>query len=370
MTSDSRAPIAPSISIAPTHRLHLPSLDGARGIAILMVVLDHLSGEKIIPFQGFRGIGHIGVYLFFSLSAFLLTAPFWLKAQESMIRLETWGSYFWKRLLRIYPLYVLALVYRHFTVHNFRWAAVRDHLLLRRGDSIYWTMEIETKYYFILPLLILVFVVAWRRNRIVGALSTAVLVPVLLILSHVDHLYSLDGRTLHSLFPIFFLGSVSGSCLALMVSNPAWRRWPRWAGEAAAIGAFGASLSLAPGVLSLLPHRFTPSPTAETWLLGALWSIFLITHLHGVGFVKSILGWLPLRWLGLISYSLYLWHVPVVSLFRLFKLPSHVSVPWPMMVPVVAAAMVAVASLSYLFIERPLSRLKFAFAPARASRRT
>jgi len=347
-----------------THRLYLPSLDGARGLAILLVMLDHLSSAKIIPLHCLRGIGHIGVYLFFSLSAFLLTVPFWLKSKESLMQSKTWSIYFWRRFLRIYPLYIFVLIAERYTGTGFSWASIGNHLLLRRGEGVFWTLEIEAKYYVILPLIVLTFIVAWRRNATLGAICAFGLTGFLFILFYAEgRWWSLDGHVLRPYFLVFILGSIAGSLFAFMILCPPRSRSLRWCCEVAAIGAFVSSFFPLPEILRLLPKALTPGWHESIVLSGLFWAVFILAHLHGVGFVKHLLEWKPLRYLGLISYSLYLWHKPVIDSFSLVNQSGRLPLGayWPVRTIAILGACIMAASLSFFLVERPFSKLKAGF---------
>ena len=92
-------------------RLQLDSLDGLRGVAVLIVVVSHLSnsGMYLLPLVNLRGNGKSGVYLFFLLSSFLLTYPFLLKGKDALDRAYL-ANYALRRFLRIYPLYFCYLL--------------------------------------------------------------------------------------------------------------------------------------------------------------------------------------------------------------------------------------------------------------------
>ena len=83
---------------------HVPALDGARGLAILLVLLDHASDAHLYLFAGadLNRAGKYGVYLFFVLSSFLLTLPFC--AGRAPTDLRSWLNYGMRRFLRIFPL--------------------------------------------------------------------------------------------------------------------------------------------------------------------------------------------------------------------------------------------------------------------------
>ena len=100
---------------APTGK-HFATLDGLRGIAVLTVVLSHLSLLDLNPFLiNFAGIGKCGVYLFFVLSAFLLTYQFFERGLQSAFTAPALANYFWRRALRVLPLFYLVVLVSGFT---------------------------------------------------------------------------------------------------------------------------------------------------------------------------------------------------------------------------------------------------------------
>src|SRR4051794_11471208 len=80
------------------------ALDGLRGVAVFTVFLSHSSGRglSLAPWLNFTGIGHLGVYLFFVLSGFLL-------GHSLLVSRPTTWEFYVRRFLRIFPLYALVL---------------------------------------------------------------------------------------------------------------------------------------------------------------------------------------------------------------------------------------------------------------------
>lgn len=154
---------------------HLPVLDGLRGLAVLIVLLAHTSREGLFFFEGFNftGAGKPGVYLFFVLSAYLLDKQIIESYYSDKVSAKFWANYFVRRFMRIYPLFFIAIM-THWILHMIGVKNVIDsgkdvvlHLLLVKGESIFWSIPVEFKYYFISPLLMYFFYkLTFRRRKI------------------------------------------------------------------------------------------------------------------------------------------------------------------------------------------------------------
>src|SRR6266705_1419753 len=137
-------------------------LDGLRAIAVLLVFLEHSTiGHEFMIRRDmdFAGVGRAGVFLFFILSAFLLTT--------SLIQSGFTFTYFTRRFLRIAPLYYSVLfglfIYQSIIggPDHYRWWMLHydggtqglfDHLLFRKGNFLFWTIPVEVHFYILLPL--------------------------------------------------------------------------------------------------------------------------------------------------------------------------------------------------------------------------
>src|SRR5882672_10627261 len=166
---------------------HIKALDGVRGIAILLVILFH---------YGYLGCGWIGVQLFFVLSGYLITS---ILLQE---RSQSLGAYlkrfYWRRSLRIFPLYYLYLLVLLGTylalkippafsdqwIYLFTYTYnVRQVLPNYDGSQLLihlWSLSVEEQFYLIWPLLVFVFA-AHRFRTLLIALVVAV--PLLRLLA-------------------------------------------------------------------------------------------------------------------------------------------------------------------------------------------
>jgi peptidoglycan/LPS O-acetylase OafA/YrhL len=137
----------------------LKSLDGVRGLAVLIVFLSHVSAREIsgISWLNFHGIGHIGVYLFFVLSGYLLT--------QNLLSGQSLQEFYIRRFFRIVPLYFVVLLIVFATqMHGYyspRYLHVENgvagfikHMLFIQGDGVFWTIAAEFNFYLMLPLFV------------------------------------------------------------------------------------------------------------------------------------------------------------------------------------------------------------------------
>ena len=144
------------------------ALDGIRGLAVLIVIASHSHAF------GLDKQGGVGVWLFFALSAFLLTLPFAAEPSRAL-RVRRLLRYAARRLLRILPAYYSMII----LTFLFRGAQDTDfltiHLLFLRGDGIWWAIPQEMLFYGVLPFLAAYHSVVFRRNAAVTAVGLAML---------------------------------------------------------------------------------------------------------------------------------------------------------------------------------------------------
>lgn len=137
----------------------LKPLDGVRGLAVLIVFLSHASGREIsnVAWLNFHGIGHIGVYLFFVLSGYLLA--------RNLLSGQSVREFYVRRFFRVAPLYflVLSMVFsaQLSGYYSPRYLYVEDgaaglfrHMLFLKGDGVFWTVAAEFSFYLVLPLIV------------------------------------------------------------------------------------------------------------------------------------------------------------------------------------------------------------------------
>jgi peptidoglycan/LPS O-acetylase OafA/YrhL len=326
-------------AVPPVNRLagHLPTLDGWRGVAVLMVVVFHAdaaTSSRLSP------IGALGVSIFFALSGLLICNRLLVEYARAG-RIDLAGFYV-RRVFRILP---PALVYLTVlaglgvaTDHElaaclFFW---RNYTTGGWYTDHFWSLAVEEHFYLSFPVIL---AVAGPRRGLPITAAVLVALSAWRVLDTnwvwlfertraVQQTFRTDCRLADLLF---------GALAALMVA-----RIPAWAVRVV-------SVSSGLFVLALLAGRQMPwgVPSALLpWLL-------IGTVLRPDGGTGRILEWSPLAWVGRMSYSLYLWQ----QLFFGLR-PSH-GVPalgWVQKWPWNAIALLACAATSHYLLERPLTR--------------
>ncbi len=343
--------------------LQLDALDGARGVAVLLVVLSHASneGRHLHPSLDFSGAGKYGVYLFFVLSAFLLTLPITSRSGSQLARPAPHVAYLMRRVLRVFPLYVLALTVGLLATRMLAtWAIPLTteewiaHLLLREGKSIYWTIPVEFKYYLVLPFVAVAdLVLSGQRRPWLGAAVAFVLaVGVAVWVEPSAHPIQNAIRLLDYL-PAFLCGSAAAFVFRALGGQPL-----RGPGRGVALEF--AALSAAAAVLAVIPSFFAvwSGREVEPWafhadvlMFGILWAVFVLGALLGAGGVRRVLAWAPLRFVGIVSFSVYLWHLVVLE-----RVLGLVAAPAPAQVVLVLGLTLVVSAVSFWLVERPFIR--------------
>lgn len=324
-----------------TRDLAWPGLEGLRGIAALVVVLSHTS-KHFPPGLDWNGAGKIGVWLFFTLSAFILTHQ--MLATGAPLRPANLLRYHLRRFFRIYPMFVVGLC---------AWLALDDlptsrllpALTLQHAPDHFWTVPVEYQYYLLVP------VVAWSFLRLcrrslrllcvgIGALSiAAVVVP----------LPDLMGWRF---LPVFLAGSF-GACLVFVRGDvPPLRHVGAWGLACAML----AGLAI-PGVMRTLGIDTlvdVDGPRNRHELYGWL---FLPVVLAAIGSARwqQVLGAQPFRLLGRWSFSLYLLHPVVIELLTRMELPMPSTITGVSCV----AASIAVAAAAHTLVEHPGRQLGY-----------
>lgn len=302
----------------PSQGANLDALDGIRGLAVLLVIASHSGGLHL------EGQGGVGVFLFFALSAFLLTMPFASRPDPvwDPARLRRYGS---RRIRRILPLYYSVILFSFLARDDAGLGFLWRHLLFLRGDGIYWTIPQEMLFYCLLPLLAVAHPFLFRRHAIASAIGFGAL--AWLCNGHLDaSVFALDGNGKSLRFYLGIFATGMAFCYALhspeltrIAARPAINRLLGWLGLAILalffVGAPYHHLSLLNQLPLVGPFFASLHPKMGLYYKGTFGllcgSLIYITLVCRARPVHRILSSLTLRALGITSYSLYLLHIIV-----------------------------------------------------------
>lgn len=332
-------------------------IDGLRGIAILAVVLGH-------AFPAWVSGGYVGVDIFFVISGYLITKNIF---QENTAGIFSFSAFYKRRILRLFPalaamlgaamLFGVSFLFPDEIIRLgqqvFASAFFVANLLFWRETGYFdvaaetkpllhlWSLGIEEQFYLVWPFL-LVFSMKPRRfskTCFFTPLIASFLINIWFYFSHPQADFYLPFSRMWE----FGIGGVIAlweKDLRFIIANPKLRNMLSLYGVfflVLSIEKFG-RFSAYPGLWALLPT------------IGASLLIFSGSE---PWFNRKILGSRALVGMGLVSYPLYLWHWPILVFYRIFT-GSRPSLNCAIMLLILS---VALAWMSFLFVEQPAKRL-------------
>ncbi|MGC4895170.1 acyltransferase family protein [Micromonospora sp. DT31] len=360
----------------------LPALDALRAIGAVAVVGHHVGFQTAVTMNttwgGWLARLDVGVAIFFVLSGFLLFRPWALGVATGHPRPRA-QRYFWRRALRILPAYWLAVVvcfvvlpgnnpsagdwFRHLTLTQ-----IYSYGQLRQGLSQTWSLATEVVFYLILPLIAVAAVGrTWRPVRTVLITGVGVLVTAgwLLLMG----LGVLDNA-LHTMwFPSY--GAWFGGGMALAAAHVALRTGTAPAAFRVLDDLASAPIACWATAVALMAIATTPiagprdltGPTAiqfgvklTLYLLIAV-MIMIPVAFGGPSRAKEVFSSGPSRWLGHVSYGLFLWHPMVIELIYLLDDRPLFTGGFLNTFALTMAFGLVYAAVSYYGVERPLQML-------------
>jgi peptidoglycan/LPS O-acetylase OafA/YrhL len=388
-------------------------LDGVRALAIVFVISYHVITMSPLGSWNWQAqplamaiatAGGSGVTLFFVLSGFLLFMPY-AKALLTDSRWPLARIFYVRRALRIMPgyylsLFILIILTQPDYFQPAHWANLglflsffmdSSRLTFRLLNGPYWTLAVEWQFYMLLPLLMLGVLLLVRRvplkNRLravtfclggiiicglfvrfwgyyfEGNQDATFLVPRPALNVVLFFTFGIVGKYTED----FAVGMLASLCYIYAQSLPPGHRFVRilqrlslwfW-GVGIVILVFYAmwhfqSMEPAwPFLNALMPVSDWLSEMLLAWGYG----LCVMGILFGPPVLQRPFTWLPLRWIGLISYSLYIWHLPLLVFFRAQVLPLWPGLNYFLAYSLywvwVVVAIIPFCVLYYAFIERP-----------------
>ncbi len=357
-------------------RGYIPALDGMRAIAVLLVMWQHIPiGKEQVSLEAWQRViqpGYLGVDIFFVLSGFLITRIL-LVDKERGLPLR---YFLMRRVLRIFPIYYLTLLVIWIVrggpelgwcavyLSNF-WLPYHEIASPLRHT---WSLAVEEHYYLLWPLAVYLLS---RRGSLL--LASAVLIP----------------------------GSIAAAFIANHYLVPEYRAEDvAFARQLIQVGTMYRVLSLSAGALLAFYEPFLRKHAWRTFLIALIvgtagyWSVWMagFRPLFGsrkwvwlpavwlVGFAAVSTGWIliglaidrlghgaqhllsnpPMRFIGRISYGLYLYHFPIYFALDMWRHDGGGHPPLTEVVTAVGLTFLT-ATASFYLLERPILRLQSRF---------
>jgi peptidoglycan/LPS O-acetylase OafA/YrhL len=333
-----------------------PALDGMRAIAILLVMAYHF---KIPGFES----GYLGVDIFFVLSGYLITS---LVILERSITGGFRPKHFYiRRIIRLYPALILFMLPMMFVVpadQTLSGLFYYSNLKLAFGDlglfqgplCILWSLSIEEQYYLLWPWLLSYFLKI--QSRALWLLGALIVLSIMVGLFRAN-LY-LSGATYQRWYfgtDTRIDGLLVGSGLAVLLKSDLVRqlnlyRFSRvafWSGSCTVLS-----------ILAINSEKVLVLGGLSMFHLGVALILFALVSPEAT-LTPRFLMWKPLVYVGQISYGLYLWHQLINSTFSGLGSPQLSLIG----ILVRCAVSLLIASISYIFIEKPILHYKDHFQP-------
>ena len=394
-------------------------LDGVRAMACLLVLFFHVNvisrdghtwQVAVRPLTSAVAgsialAGSSGVTLFFVLSGFLLFLPY----AKSHLFESTWPSarlFYLRRALRIVPayyaaLFLIILLFHPEYLQPGHWKDVGLFLIFfmdapqtyQQINGPFWTLAVEWQFYMLLPLLALAMrlvvlhgTLKWRGWTLATCLAGVIawgllsrywgyyfsehptqtfLVPRSLLNVALLFLFGSSGKYLED----FAVGMLICLCYVLLQNRATAGKWNVSLRRIS-------PLLLSAGLLVLffmalwhfniwyhhyvfhsLDRLFHYYDWLSEFVLSMGFALSVAAVLFGPAWLKAFFAWTPLRWLGLMSFSLYIWHVPLLQFFRVDI--SHQMLGWRHLAVYglywlwALSVIIPIALLSYVWIEKP-----------------
>lgn len=371
----------------------IAALTGLRGFAALWVLVFHTWGAAgprrmelalggwSLDFTPFFSIGWAGVQVFFVLSGFLLAQPYvrWLSGAAARPGV---GPYLARRCARVLPGYYLQLS----ILVAFAWFLDGRQVIAGMGDllgyagmlfvpeplgvrplnDVWWTLPIEFSFYLVLPLLAGQ-LRGWRVAALlllgVGTMMAWRWLTIVLLATDPPGARFLLGYQLPGSLDSFALGMAAG----VLSQHAGFSRWlgaGPWRREVLALAGVALGIVLLYWVHYGYRAYWTAAPITFLWT-----PLFCLATAAVI--LAATAGSRPLLWLfanrlalylGTVSYGIYLWHNPLLR-WLASALPPGEGYVLPWLLPACTVLTVAVAALSWLWVEQPvIARVRRALA--------
>ncbi|MBV8216324.1 MAG: acyltransferase [Verrucomicrobia bacterium] len=353
-------------SSAPNGSRRIAGLDGLRGIAVLFVLMEHGAYSLFRldwPPAPFLGNGALGVSIFFGLSGYLI---YELSAREfEKTGAFNWKAFYLRRILRIFPCFysylavvliltglgllnltrpvlfsvaTFSLNYRHIWDHT---SELHNYYAIGH----YWTLALEEQFYLTWPLLMFLF----ARRRLLPVMTAVILLaPFIRVFCY---FFTPGSRAqIGMMFHTGFDSIAMGVLLGELLRRPEWKaRLQTLARNPWVLGGAIVFLVLISPALNLHFKGSYSITVGKTLELACIAIIITAAVFSLSPTLSAVLKWRPLTYIGVLSYSLYVWN----PLFLNAETHWFINV-----FPLNFIGIFAAGACSYYLIERPVLRFK------------
>jgi peptidoglycan/LPS O-acetylase OafA/YrhL len=377
MSPDSGPGITEGSATARGPRPRFPLFDSLRAIAALSIFGFHIAasqGELNDPDFPWLGQLNVGVPIFFVVSGFLLYRPF-VAARLRGDAPPAVVSYAIRRVLRIVPAYWMALPLialwlgrgdEVFTLTGvityFGFLQLYDVSTIAGGIGQAWTLGVEVSFYVFLP------VWAFLVRRLPGELRPLAALALVGIVWKIVVLVTAFNAGSSAAFPLLialpawletFAGGMALAVLSVWVTDRGWRAgWVRVVEERPWVPWLIALLAF----VAVGPHGWQGGNESQVMIEYELKTVIAIGLVMPAvfgeptrGWVRRVLAFPPLLWVGLVSYGFYLWHLAVIEKLKDGGWDDKLGLP--LFVVVALGGSLAIAAASWYCVERPALRL-------------
>ncbi len=346
-----------------------PDIDGLRAIAVLSVIIFHMRASWLPG-------GFIGVDIFFVISGYLITSIIYHEMKENKFSFE---KFYLRRIKRILPVFYVVVIVTliiglyistpisFYGIGNSAISALffMSNLYFARNPGGYfessdtypllhtWSLSVEEQYYLLWPAILMLFLkFGLKQKRILSI--TSIFIFLFFVIAEFLSVSDKFSAWSYYLLPTRAGELLIGSFLAFLHTE--------YDTDKLKFTNLSSILGVTLIILSLIyVNKYCVFPG-----INAFWSTFgagLIIYSNPKNFINKFLALKPMVFIGLISYSLYLWHWPVLAYLRYINPFTEKDLP----LGIVFLAVLVIFMLSvfsYYLIEKPTRKLKLNFRQA------
>lgn len=321
----------------------IKSLDGLRAIAVFLVVIAHATGMYFQEYEEMLGgSSQFGVWIFFVLSAFLLTSRFIYTG----FSVRSVVSYALGRTMRIIPVFAIA-VFTYAYIGYFDFDTAFQVLLMKAEVMHFWTIPIEYKFYFILPFFAFAGLYTMKKYNGKAAAFLIFIFAVLFqaVYPAMDVSY---GGIVMWYFPLFASGMI-----AAFLFHDDFLNVGHEASDVIFLFFIAAMLVALPKVMWKLTGSYQHGWLLDKFIFYApVFGLVVLVMSYGKGLFSVVLSTPLMSYIGKWSFSIYLWHFTVLS-----KCAILIGVNIYVYIGSMVASII-VGAISFYLIENPMEKLR------------